>query len=284
MDLGVFCGQLGLNNLCNWNGKMNTQILRQLHDDEKQEPYAEYYYRISAAVPPNVIQAIKKSPFPSEEALLFDEKNALLDTGYLSLENGYCHMPDGSVFVAVLTEMPRVTGEMLDWWFWWHPIHPLRYKIWYPEAHISTTLDVDVGSYRKRQGPYCRRYWNTTNYPLEDIGVGRDQLSITFIPPKDFGFDASRFDEANVATAICGIVGSVSKKVKRHTDMCHFVRRKASGGVEMRSRFWIGRSILIAGLSEKSTINRIVNKKLSKKTFIAQEGRIRHGDALRPRI
>ena len=32
-------------------------------------------------------------------------------------------MPDGSVFVAVLTEMPKVTGDMLDWWFWWHPIN-----------------------------------------------------------------------------------------------------------------------------------------------------------------
>jgi hypothetical protein len=25
--------------------------------------------------------------------------------------------------------MQGVTGEMLDWWFWWHALESLRYKI-----------------------------------------------------------------------------------------------------------------------------------------------------------
>jgi len=29
-----------------------------------------------------------------------------------------------------------------------------------------------------------------------------------------------------VATTICEKVGSVNKKLRRHTDMCHFVRKK----------------------------------------------------------
>ena len=249
---------------------MKKQNRPELNDAEKKESYAKYYNRKSAKIPARVIRDIQNGPYPKEDALLFEKINDLLNPGYLSVENGYCNMPDGSVFVAVLTEMPRVTGGMLDWWFWWHPINPLRYKVWYPETHFGTTLDVDQDEYKRRKGPYCQRYWNTTNYPVEDIGIGTDTLSINFVPPSAFGFDASRFDEANVATVICGKVGSVTKKLQQHTHMCHFVRRKGTG-VEMRSRFWIGHTILRAGMSEKSIINRLINKKVAKKLLLPKK-------------
>ncbi len=201
------------------------------------------------------------------EFTIAKKRNDLLNPGYSSLENGYCKMSDGSVYVAVLTKMPNVTGEMLDWWFWWHPMDPLRYKIWYPEAHFSTTLNVDPDAYANRKGPYRERYWNTTNYPVEDVGIGEETLSIKFVSPSDFGFDVSRFDEANVVTVICAIVGSVNKKLSQHTYMCHFVR-KTETGVEMRSRFWIGHTILRSGLSEQSLLNRVINAKAIKKLLL----------------
>jgi phloretin hydrolase len=249
---------------------MNKKNRPELIDTEKQEPYANFYDRTSALVPSKVISDIKNSPHPGENALPFEKINDLLNPGYLSVENGYCHMPDGSVFVAVLTQMPNVTGDMLDWWFWWHPINALRYKVWYPDAHFGVSLDMDIDEYGKRKGPYAKRYWNTTNYPVEDIGTGKETLSIKFIPPADFGFDASRFEEANVATAICGIVGSVSKKLTQHTFMCHFVRKKDKG-VEMRSRFWVGHTVLKSGVSETSLLNRIINTKAAKKLLLPRK-------------
>lgn len=249
---------------------MNKQNKPELNDIERQEPYVEYYNRKPANVPPKVISDIQSSPCPGENSLLFEKINDLLNPGYLSLENGFCHMPDGSVFVAVLTEMPKVTGDMLDWWFWWHPINALRYKVWYPEAHYGTSLDIDIDEYSKRKGLYAKRYWNTTNYPVEDIGTGRETLSIKFIPPADFGFDETRFSEANVSTAICGIVGSVSKKLTQHTYMCHFVRKKGNG-VEMRSRFWVGHTVLKSGFSEESIINRLINTKVAKKLLLPKK-------------
>ena len=241
-----------------------------LNNNEKKEPYSGFYNRKSAEVPSKIIHDIQKSPYPYDDVLPFSKINDLSNPGYLPLENGYCKMPDGSIFVAVLTEMPRVTGEMLDWWFWWHPINSLRYKVWFPESHFGTSLGVDIDEYMRRKGPYAERYWNTTNYPEEDIGTGKETLSIKFVPPKTFGFDSSRFDEANVATAICGIVGSVSKKIKQHTYMCHFVRKKDIG-VEMRSRFWIGHTVLKSGISEKSIITRLINTKGAKKLLLPKK-------------
>ena len=71
--------------------------------EEKQKPYAEFFYRNPEKIPETVIAEIQKSPYPHEHALLFEKMNDLLNPGYLPIENGFCQMADGSVFVAVLT-------------------------------------------------------------------------------------------------------------------------------------------------------------------------------------
>jgi hypothetical protein len=253
--------------------EMDRQSRPKLSDAEKQEPYATYYHRESAKVSSSVTADIERSPYPSKDALPFERINDLLTPGYLPIENGYAYLPDGSVYVAVLTEMPKVTGEMLDWWFWWHPMSSLRYKIWYPEAHFAASMDVDQHVYQQRKGPYRERYWNTTNYPVEDVGIGKDTLSITFVPPSDFGFDETRFEEADVATVVCGIVGSVTKKLRQFAHMCHFARKNGEG-VELRSRFWIGYRILKDGVPEKSVMTKLINKRAAKRLLLPRNAGI----------
>lgn len=52
--------------------------------------------------------------------------------------------------------------------------------------------------------------------------------------------------------------------------MCHFVRKK-NIGVEMRSRFWIGHTVLKSGISEKSIITRLINTKGAKKLLLPKK-------------
>jgi isopenicillin N synthase-like dioxygenase len=40
------------------------------------------------------------------------------------------------LYVAALTDMPNVTGEMIDWWFAWHDTDQ-AYTLWHPRDHIS---------------------------------------------------------------------------------------------------------------------------------------------------
>lgn len=216
-------------------------------------------------IPDEVTRAIALGPMDHRDALPFERINDLLQPGYHVRETGCCFMPDNSCYVAVLTRMPKVSGEMLDWWFWWHALEDLRYKIWYPGSHLANHAE-DPAQLQNCELSSRQRYWNNTHYPVEDVGIGIEQLSITFLPPADFGFDISRFDEARVATVICARVGSVTKKVL-HTDMCHFVRA-ADGGVEMRSRFWIGRKIHSMMLSEENPIHRLINSKSIRKIMI----------------
>ena len=74
------------------------------------------------------------------------------------------------------------------------------------------------------------------------------ELSIRFMSPEDFGFDTTRFEEAGVEAVICGIVGYMIAGVKvEHTYMTHIFRRLGDG-LEIRSRFWLGKAIGLAEL------------------------------------
>jgi len=229
-----------------------------LTETEKQQPYAEFYNRPSATIPESVLSEIKNRSYQRDDALLIENINDLLLPGYLPMETGYCRMANGSFFVAVRTELRNTTSEMINWWFDWHPKESLRYRIWFPESHFDITMKAG-----QKQTPNALPYWYTTHYPVEDIGLGRETLSIHFLPPSEFGFDSTRFDEANVETVICGVVGSVSKNIKEQARMCHLVRR-ISDGLEMRSRFWIGDRVLLPHFIGSKLAEKIVNTRMIK--------------------
>jgi phloretin hydrolase len=91
-----------------------TRFPTGLTEEEKDKPYAKYFYRTPARIPYEIMQAIQSGPMKSEDALPFERMNDLLQLGYHKRETGYCFMPDNSCSVAVLTKMPGGTGEMLD--------------------------------------------------------------------------------------------------------------------------------------------------------------------------
>ena len=237
-------------------------IRKKLTEVEKQKPYADYYDKPSAVIPASVLEDIKSKSCQPEDILLFENINDLLLPGYLPIENGHCRLSDGSFFVAVRTELIDVTSEMVNWWFDWHPKEPLRYRIWYPESHFDISVELNQNT-----DPNHLPYWYATHYPVEDIGLGKEKLSIHFVPPAEFGFDIARFDEAKIGTVICGFVGSVTRNINQHTCMCHLVRR-ISLGLEIRSRFWIGNDIQLEGFFGSSIIEHIVNTKMIKKLIL----------------
>ncbi|MEW6525508.1 MAG: phloretin hydrolase [Spirochaetota bacterium] len=242
--------------------------LPKLSEQEALQPYASYYYRPLSPIPPEIIQKLEKGPLDSNHALRFEDINRLLEPGYLNDEIGYCIMPDGSGFASMLTIMPGVTGTMLDWWFVWHPQEPLRYKIWYPGAHISNSVN-NSKRLNDKSLPLHERNFHITHYPVENIGKGVEKLSITFVPPEEFGFDVSRFSASSIETVICGVVGYPGLNVQ-HTYIVHCAR-KINSGIELRSRFWLGYHIRFNTLSPKSIINRIANTSIVKKCIISQK-------------
>ena len=212
--------------------------------EEKARPFSKYFYE-EIPQPDPEHYAMMEEPCDPAKALLPEDRNKLLDPGYLDVEIGWCNLPNGAGFIANKIVYPDVTAEMIDWWFAWHPLEDLRYRIWYPPQHGGIHLGPEG---RKRilddSIPIKERNWGVHHYVTENCDNGMENIIISFMSPEDFGFDMSKWKEPNVAT-FAGGQGWASPVNKKDDDitapamMCHIFRNTPEG-LEHRTRFWMG--------------------------------------------
>ncbi len=203
-----------------------------LTETERRHPLAKYWYRFTP-IPDEVRAALESGPIDPGELLPWESRTRLADAEPPGAATGWAVLPDGSQYVAVRTRFPGCTAEMIDWWFMWAQREEIiRYKIWNPGAHVSMS-EAPTPDFERRPGD--KDYWGLSRFPVEDVGMGVARLRLDFIRPEDFGFAEVREGD----TAVCVRVGLPDGLLK-HTDMIHYVRA-TDDGVEMRSRFWMGR-------------------------------------------
>jgi hypothetical protein len=196
-------------------------------DEDRTTPFARYFTDEMAPLAPHVVEALNIGAQP---AALFDSLDALdrlHEGGYRPVENGYAVSP---MRVAVLTQMPRVTAAMWDWWFGWHGSDTRRYKLWHPRAHLYAEW---------ADGPEegLSGYLGRTSYVDEYIGPAYTKAAIRFVAPSSLGLDEGALAAA-AETAVCARVGP-SQFPAEIGYLAHHVR-PTGDGVEMRSRFWMG--------------------------------------------
>ncbi len=202
--------------------------------DLAEKPYAKFWRPSLAPLTQRAAAAVTRGPV-ADHLLPGIERAAgsLLADGPV-LEDGYALMADGSVHVAILTDMPGVTPAMVDWWFGWHSDSPERYKLWHPIAHVHARW--------KEAPPHGTagraRYVGRTSIVDEYIGSELGRYAIRFVAPESLGFAANAFADERTATAICARAGMADLPVDAGW-LIHHVRATATGS-EMRSRFFIG--------------------------------------------
>ncbi len=197
-------------------------------------PLAEYLDRPLARPADEVLEAIECGPLAPERALARDAVDRLVDPLPVEEETGWCTLPDGVGYVAVRTAMADVTGEMIDWWFDWHPREAIRYRVWHPQAHRGNSLEPPGARGAKS-------HWGAVHHPVEDVGLGVVHARISFLAPSEMGFASDSLDLPDVATIVCGYAGDDRRRV-RHTPMFHVFLTEGDG-VVLRSRFWLGAAI-----------------------------------------
>lgn len=228
-----------------------------LTEDEVQHPLAKYWFD-RAEPDAGVLEALNAGPLRKDEVLSWDNRQKLLEEGYLPGENGWARLEDGLAYVAVKTFLPGATAEMIDWWFEWaQREEDIRYKIWYPGAHyaMSQAPTPDAPAYEQPKA-----YWGKSRFPVEDVGVGVARLRLDFVAPSEFGFD-----ELPEGSTMLAVRVGLSNGLLKTTDMIHYVR-PVEGGVEMRSRFWIAREFeamaggvgVAAALADNTLVKRVV--------------------------
>jgi hypothetical protein len=216
--------------------------------EERRQPYAAYFTRRPAAPDPRRLEAMSATMDPAL-ALRAEDRGRLLDPGYHEVECGWCILPDGTGYVANHTPMPGVTLEMVNWWFAWHALEDLRYKIWWPAGHFSACIPDPAERARAADAgrPLVERFQGITHHVQEDVGGGPEDILISFLTPQAFGLDMGRFDPAShtlvAANGRSRPVGAFFLRPWASAVMCHFVRT-TDDGVEFRSRFWLGRQLV----------------------------------------
>lgn len=212
---------------------------RELTEAEKRRPYAKYFYKELAEVPATDLEKVNAGPVDPSTVTIIQNRNDLMKPGYLDVETGYTVMEDGSGFAATLVEMPGVTPEMLDWWFNWHPLEGLRYAMWCPVAHTDISVKNPAQHLDSSGVPLKERNYGSTHYPVEGFNVeGSQRIAIQFFSPRDFGLDMEMFAEPGISRAYCANV--ILDLLKTPFNAFFHAIREVEGGVEYRSRYWIG--------------------------------------------
>lgn len=227
----------------------------ELAPEEKARPFAKYYYE-DIPQPDPEHYALMDAPCDPALALLPENRNDLLNPGDLPVEIGWCVLPNGAGVIANKIVYPGVTAEMVDWWFAWHPLEDLRYRIWYPPQHGGIMVSPEN---RRRlldeSIPLAQRNWGVVHHVTEDVNCGMDNIDIHFMSPADYGFDMSRWRSPYVATFAGGqgwsrAVKETDETITAPAMMCH-IFRETPEGLEHRTRFWMGYR-LVNGQSELS--------------------------------
>jgi phloretin hydrolase len=223
----------------------------ELTPEEEEKQYAKYFYQDPAPPDPEAI-AKMENPMDPSKALPIERINALLDPGYHEVESGWCALPQGGLYIANHIEMPGVTVNMINWWFWWHSLEDLRYKIWWPKGHFGISVgDRDRTIILDPETPPVHRFQGRTHYVFEDVGgPSVEKIAINFMTPEDIGFDMNRFKSPHVGTVVGGNGASLmldpppgAPPFKSPAFMLHFIR-ETDNGIEFRTRFWIGYHVL----------------------------------------
>lgn len=135
--------------------------------------------------------------------------------------------------------MPGVTPEMLDWWFNWHPLEGLRYALWCPVAHTDISVENPERHMDSSGVPLEERNYGSTHYPVEGFNLRNSQrLAIHFFSPQEFGLEMSAFSGPGISRAYCATV--VADFLNTPINVFFHAVREVDGGVEYRSRYWLG--------------------------------------------
>lgn len=227
---------------------VSTKVLDAEGHSEKG--YYKYYGRSLIGISPQWAEIAENNSRDIAKAHRIEERELLFNREYLPVEDGYWVLENGTGVAAARTEMPGVTPRKLAWYMLWFSLDPLRYRIWYPKGHFSVKIPLmdRIGLHvalklkttsvdRLIDRIIAGRNKTTSCRIVEDHGYGVNTHSVKILPSKKvFG---NKLSEAGDGTFVLVCNGVTHDDRTPPAAVVHFCRETA-GGLEMRSRFWIG--------------------------------------------
>ncbi|MCD8217234.1 MAG: phloretin hydrolase [Clostridiales bacterium] len=211
-------------------------------DDASTKSYYKYYEMGIAGLTPEQMQFVANCKGTADEALSIHDRKKLQEPGTYPEKMGYFPLKEGGMLVAGNIPMPGVTAEMLQWWFAWHGLEPLRYAIWDPEDHYNVQLNEEGRRLALDPNvPLAEKTWGATHTVQESIGGPPDEIVIMFTEPAKLGFD-----NAKIGTEGCEfmvVANALMGEMKVPVVMVE-VAKKIDGVMTFQARFWVGYHII----------------------------------------
>lgn len=213
----------------------------------KERSYYKYYLRDMAQIPQEKQMFLKNPKGDPKDALRIEDRNKLFEDGYLADEKGYFMLENGTGVVSNNTYFKGATGAMLQWWFAWHGIDPLRYAIWDPYDHYD--LEISEEARMKLLSPDVsipEKCYDVDHLVTESLVMGIDpvKLLIGFRNPASMGYDTSKIFTDKCSFLVCANVLILPEDGSKIPVVMTHMARNIEGGCELRSRFWMGYQII----------------------------------------
>ncbi len=217
-----------------------------LTEEEKQSPYAKYYY-MGQAMPDkdDLAQVEFDTPMDPAKAFLIEDYAANMDVpGCCPVRNGYCILPNGIAFATATTTYEGVTAEvMANFIENFNPPKDLYYKVWCPGAHIRHGM----------------------GYAIEDTGTGMSLIQFTEgLDAEKVGLNVGSGDKNCIgltgANTFCKPLHNPDGEPLYVTELCYY--RLVGNAYEERVTFWIG-----AEFKDGKTVPRLHHGKPVDATF-----------------
>ena len=179
-------------------------------------------------------------------ALPLERMAEMLLPGERALEQGWVRRANGEYFVASRALMPGATGAMLQWWFSWCDTG-YKYRLWHPEDHVWCTWSaraLATAVAERRPGCWIGESHIVVEHMGKAFGGPAEDIRIEFRDPAAYGLTpellaAARPRVVAVFTArVCAREPGLGDVAAGH--FIHVARELPSGGIELRSRFWLG--------------------------------------------
>ena len=220
-------------------------LRKELTIEEEQKSYAKYFHKSISEPNSQLMEILKQGPMDPAKALMPENVNELLNDGYDEVETGYCILPNGAGYVAVNNKFSGITLDMINWWFAWHGLEDLRYMLWFKKGHYGISVsNEDKVKILDPATSILEKFQGRTHYVIEDTGNGPEDIQISFLTPEALGFDMDKFNSGKFTIVSGnGISQARSGGPKAPAVMLHLFR-EIPGGVEARTRFWMGYHII----------------------------------------
>lgn len=208
-------------------------------EDAKTKSYYKYYENMEVAnLTEEQMAYIANCKGELGQGLEIEDRNRLLDDDYIPEPHGYYPLKGGGLLVSGTIPMPDVTYDMLNWWWPWHALDPLRYAIWDLEDHFDSKMQDEA---RARildpNVPIPEKIWGCNNAVMESIGGPADEIVIMFRNPEELGYDMSKIGpgKREFFLAANALMGSMKVPV-----VMTETAREIEGVMTFFARFWVG--------------------------------------------